>query len=346
MGRGRGARGATTVIKRLASSLLAAVGLPAFYRRRHRNRLPILMYHGVVERPLVPACWHQLDVGSFRRQIAWIAAHYRVLPLEEALDRLFAGTLPERACALTFDDGYRNNLEVALPVLEEFRAPATVFLVTDLVGTGEVPWPDRLYLALSRTTATYVTSAPLGLAQAPLDDGAARARAYETAVRAAKELPRADKDAALAKLSGDLGQDGPLDPGAFGVLSWDDVAKLTASGLVSVASHTRTHQILSRCSDDEVRAEVGPAHDELARHIGRVPRVMAYPVGRRIDFDERAIAAVEAAGIPYALTTVEGLAGPASDHRQIPRLGIGQDLAFSRFQLLVSGALEGLRGRR
>jgi peptidoglycan/xylan/chitin deacetylase (PgdA/CDA1 family) len=334
------------VIKRLASSLLAAAGLPALYRRRNRARLPILMYHGVVERPLSPACWHQLDVGPFRRQIAWIAAHYRVLPLEEALDRLYAGTLPERACAITFDDGFRNNLEVALPILEEFRAPATVFLVTDLVGTGAVPWPDRLYLAFSRTTAPRVTSAPLGLEGAALGDAAARAVAYGTAVRAAKELPRAEKDAALARLLVDLGQDGPLDPGPFGVLSWDDVARLTASGLVSVASHTRTHQILSRCADDEVRAEVGPAHEELARRTGRTPRVMAYPVGRRIDFDARAVAAVEAAGIPYALTTIEGLAGPESDRRRIPRLGIGQDLVFSRFRLLVSGALEGWRCRR
>ncbi len=330
----------------LASTLLCAAGLPAFYRRRNRARLPILMYHGVVERRLSPDCWHQLDVASFRRQIAWVARHYHVVPLEEALDRLVAGTLPERSCAVTFDDGYRNNLELALPVLEEFRVPATVFLVTDLVGTGEVPWPDRLYLALTRTDVSSVTSVPLSLSSAPLASDADRARAYETAVRAAKALPRAEKDAVVARLLVELRQDGPLDPGPFRLLSWADVDTLTASGLVSVASHTRTHQILSRCSDAEVRAEVGPAHDELARRIGRAPKVMAYPVGRRIDTDARSIAAVEAAGLPYALTTVEGFAGPASDPRQLPRLSIGSDLAFSRFQLLVSGALEGLRGAR
>ena len=333
-------------MKRLASSLLAAAGIPAFYRRRNRARLPILMYHGLVQRPLAPNCWHQLDVASFRRQIEWVAKCYRVLPLEEALDRLYAGTLPERSCAVTFDDGYGSNLDLALPILEEFHVPATVFLVMDLVGTGEVPWPDRLYLALSRTRVPQVSSIPLSLASAPLSTDAERARAYETAVRAAKELPRAEKDAAMDRLLVDLGQDGPLDPGPFRMLSWGDVAKLTASGLVTVASHTRTHQILSRCSDDEIRAEVGPAHDELARRIGRTPKVMAYPVGRRLDFDARSIAAVEAAGIPYALTTVEGLAGPESDRRRLPRLSIGSDLAFSRFRLLVSGALEALRGKR
>lgn len=332
-------------MKALASALLAAAGLPAFFAWRNRRRLPILMYHGLVERPLATRCWHQLDVASFRRQLAWVASRYRVLPLEDALARLVAGTLPERALAVTFDDGYRSNLTLGLPILEELRVPATVFLVTDLVGTDDVTWPDRLYLALSRATAATVTAAPLGLAAAPLDTPDARARAYETAVRAAKALPRAAKDAALARLFADLRQDGPLDPGAFRVMSWDDVAALTRSGLVTVASHTRTHQILSRCADAEVLAEVGPAHEELARRVGRRPDVMAYPVGRAIDYDARALAAVEGAGIRFALTTVEGIAGPSSPPRELPRLGVGSDLAFSRFRLLVSGALEALRGR-
>lgn len=333
-------------MKALVSSLLAAVGVPAFFAWRNRRRLPILMYHGLVERPLVPACWHQLEVAAFRRQIAWVAAHHRVLPLEEALARLADGTLPERSLAVTFDDGYRSNLVLGLPILEEFRVPATVFLVTDLVGTGDVPWADRLYLALARTKASSATSAALALAEAPLSSDADRARAYETAVRAAKALPRVAKDAALARLFADLGQDGSFDPGDFRMLSWDDVAALSRSGLVTVASHTRTHQILSRCTDAEVRAEVGPAHEELSRRVGRAPRVMAYPVGRRIDYDARAIAAVAEAGIPFALTTVEGLAGPGSAPLELPRLGIGHDLAYSRFRLLVTGALAALRGSR
>lgn len=331
-------------MKALVSSLAASLGLPALFARRNRRRLPILMYHGLVERPLSPRCWHQLDVASFRRQIAWVAPRYRVLPLEEALDRLYAGTLPERALAVTFDDGYRSNLELGLPILEAFRVPATVFLVTDLVGTDEVTWPDRLFLALARTRAASATSSALGLSSAPLSTDAERARAYETAVGAAKSLPRAEKDAAASRLVADLGQDGPIDPGAFRVLSWAEVETLTRSGLVSVASHTRTHQILSRCADAEVPGEVGPAHETLARRVGRTPRVMAYPVGRAIDYDARAIAAVAAAGIPYALTTIEGLAGPESAPRELPRLAVGDDLAFSRFRLLVSGALAALRG--
>ena len=331
-------------MKRLVSSFLAAAGLPAFFAWRNRRRLPILMYHGLAPRPLAPACWQQLDVASFRRQIEWVAAHYRVLPLEEALSRLYAGTLPERALAVTFDDGYASNLELGLPILEAFRVPATVFLVTDLVGTVGVPWADRLYLALARTNVASASSTALALEAAPLSSDADRARAYETAVRAAKALPRAAKDAALSRLVADLGQDGPFDPGVFRMLSWDDVAALSRSGLVTVASHTRTHQILSRCTDAEVHAEVGPAHEELARRVGRTPNVMAYPVGRAIDYDARAIAAVEGAGIPFALTTVEGFAGPESAPRELPRFGVDHDLAFSRFRLLVTGALAALRG--
>lgn len=331
-------------MRALASSLLAGVGLPAFFRRRNRRRLPILMYHGIVERRLSPDCWHQLEVAEFRRHMAWVAEHYHVLPLEDALEQLFAGTLPERSLAITFDDGYRNNLELALPILEEFQAPATVFLVTDLVGTDDVPWPDRLYLAFARTRVPIATSARLALYGARLSTADDRGSAYVEAVQAAKALPRAERDSAVAAMMVELEQTGSPDPGPFRMLSWDDVAVLTKSGLVRVASHTRTHPILSRCSDDDVRAELGPAHDALSRRTGLTPRVMAYPVGRRIDYDSRSIAAVTESQIPYALTTVEGLAGVESAPRELPRLSIGSDLAFSRFQLLVSGALTALRG--
>jgi hypothetical protein len=89
--------------------MLCAVGLPAFTRRRHRDRLAIVMFHGVENRPLSPPCWHVLDSARFRRQLEYLGEHFTVLPLADALDRLASGTLPPRAVALTFDDGTRTR---------------------------------------------------------------------------------------------------------------------------------------------------------------------------------------------------------------------------------------------
>ena len=131
------------IVLEVAARLLCAVGVPALARRRRRG-LAILMYHGVEAEPLSPACSHVLDASSLRRQLRYLRMHFNVLPLDEALERLAAGTLPDRAVALTFDDGTRNLATNAVPVLRSLGLPAAIFLATGPMGTGETLWPDRL----------------------------------------------------------------------------------------------------------------------------------------------------------------------------------------------------------
>ena len=325
---------------------LCLAGFPGRHRRRNRRRLPVLMYHGVVDRPLSPFCWHQLDVKAFERQLRWLASHYRVLPLSEALRGLAAGTLPPGACAVTFDDGYRNLLTTALPVLQRTRVPATVFLVTDPMGSDAALWPDRCWLAFARTKAPAVHAPALSLVHRPLANDADRGRAYGDAVRVLKGMPVAEKNAHLDALCRDLGLEAGADPGPFRLLTWPEAKALVDSGLVELAGHGVDHEILSRLPDGAVAGAIGPAHATIARQTGREPVAFAYPNGREMDFDDRARAALQAIGVRWALTTVEGLVGPESDPLALPRLGVGAADSFDRFRLLVSGALGALRPRR
>lgn len=332
-------------MKELIARALCATGMPALARRRRRRLLPILMYHGVVERPLSPRCWHQLDVARFRRQMEWVARRYRVLPLSEALEGLLGGTLPDRSLSITFDDGYRNVRTTAAPVLETLGLPATVYLVTDVVGTDETLWPDRLYLAFARSAAADVHLPDLGLVKRRLDGPDARASAYATSVRVLKGLPQAEKDARLDALLDALGRAAPEDPAEFRSLSWDDVAAMQRSGRFEWGGHSTRHEILARMPDGHVAKAIGRSHEEVATRTGVVPASFAYPNGRAMDFDDRSRSALTHLGVRFALSTIEGFAAPASDPLALPRLSIGSDLSFARFRLLVSGALESLRGR-
>ncbi|GAB4669260.1 hypothetical protein MOKP101_17680 [Mycobacterium avium subsp. hominissuis] len=86
-------------VKNAAAGLLCAAGLDALARRRHRDALAILMFHGVEDRPPSPPCWHVSGAALFRRQLRYVRAHFNVLALEDALDRLAGGTLPPRRCS-------------------------------------------------------------------------------------------------------------------------------------------------------------------------------------------------------------------------------------------------------
>lgn len=330
-------------MKRLLDTVLSSMGVAAWYRRKNRAHLPILMYHGVVRQALEPFCWHQLPLREFERQMNWVAKRYRVLPLEEALTKLFAGTLPPRSLAITFDDGYRNNFELAAPVLTGLDLPATIFLITDLVGTDEVPWPDRLYLAVRAAKGRTLDADALDLGPLVLRDEQAQTAALSGCLSRLKVLPDAERRDTLSHLLDSLDLPTAPPPAEFALMDWDEVEKLRVGGRITFGAHTPRHRLLSRLPDDEVEASVQDAQAAVTSRLGTAPKVFAYPNGRRIDFDERAERAVQAAGIPFALSTEERIATRRSPPTALPRICIGSDLGFDRFKLLVSGAWDALR---
>lgn len=326
-------------MKALALKAADLLGAARFAAWRHRRLLPILMYHGVIERPLSMGCWHMLPAARFEEQLRWVARRYRVLPLSEALTHLQAGTLPPRSCAITLDDGYQNNQDVAFPILQRLGLPATIFVVTSLVGTQEVLWPDRLWLLLAGAQVSELDLSALGLGRRTLGTAREREAAYVQAVTALKAMPAPAKDACLERLTSLVGGGAEPAAGPFRLMGWDAVRSLAASGLVSFGAHTTHHEILRHQNDEAVARAVTDSHTRLSKELGATPSVFAYPNGRLIDFDQRAIAAVEQAGIPFALSTVKGLAGTGSPPRALPRISIGNGTPLHRFRLEVSGAL-------
>jgi len=122
---------------RAAAALPGAVNLA---RRLQRGSVVLVMYHGGVERPLEVFNWSQVHRPDFEKQIEFLTEEYQVFTLREIVERLNRGlSLPERAACITFDDGFRNNLRSAYPILRKYKAPATVFLVTSLMGAAQPP---------------------------------------------------------------------------------------------------------------------------------------------------------------------------------------------------------------
>ncbi|WP_102419008.1 polysaccharide deacetylase family protein [Mycobacterium sp. 4858] len=318
--------------------MLCAAGVPAFSRRRHRGLLAIVVFHGVEAEPVSPPCWHVLGLELYRRQMEYIRKHFNVLPIDEALDRLAAGTLPPRAMAITFDDGTRNLATHAVPVLRDLNLPAAVFLATGPMGSDETLWPDRLWLAIARTTATEIDLVALGLGTRSLEGAANRGAVYAAAVDRLKDLPDGQRLTVLGEIFGVLGDPGG-DAGPFRMLSWDEARDITSDGLVTLYPHTVTHPILARCSDEKVAREITESCAVLERETGRAPTIFAYPNGRPRDFDARAKEVMRRHGVRWALSTTAGFAHRGSDPLALPRLAVGSDSSFDYFRLMVSGGL-------
>jgi hypothetical protein len=114
-----------------------------------RGRLSILILHRVLPAvdPLFP---DEVDAARFDRMCRWLTQWFNVLPLDEAVHRLSSGTLPARALSITFDDGYADNHEVALPILQKHRLPATFYIATGFLDGGRM-WNDTVIESVRRS---------------------------------------------------------------------------------------------------------------------------------------------------------------------------------------------------
>jgi peptidoglycan/xylan/chitin deacetylase (PgdA/CDA1 family) len=318
--------------RRTRAELYTRSGMARAARRRlDRSCAAVLAYHRVL--PAEAARRDRVEPGmfvtpeTFRRHLAALHRHFRVLPLRELVARLAARSpLPERSCAITFDDGWRDNHDHAWPALREAGMPATVFLVTDRVGTDGDFWPDEV----ARRVACLPPErrAALGIRPAP---------AHEL-VAAWKELPEEARDRRLEALR-DATPEVPAPPRAL--LDWAEVEAMARGG-VDFESHAATHAILPGLSATRVRDELVRARATLRDRGLGAGALLAYPNG---SCDATVADIARDVGHLAAFTTEPALAGFSHPLHRLPRIGLHEDVSGSaaEFHWLVPG--RGVRGR-
>lgn len=309
-------------------------GHVAARREKLRSSLAIVMYHGVTDHDLDVPNWSHLHVDEFDRQIHFLSEHYRLLPLDEAIERLREGLpIPDGAACITFDDGFRNVATTAFPVLEKYGAPATVFLITSVVGSRRTSWPDRLYHNMARSTRDHV---PFEGRDHSLATASDRERSYASIVERMKSIPLAERQAREEELSDWLGEPDIGEADAVRMMDWDEVDRLASSGLVQFGSHTHTHPILSQCSPDVQRQELETARDIL-RERGHAWHLLAYPNGRAVDFTEETKRIASELDYHCGIATIEGLNRPDADLFALRRVNVSNRTYGRKFERLMVG---------
>jgi peptidoglycan/xylan/chitin deacetylase (PgdA/CDA1 family) len=335
----------SALASRALSTASSWLGLHHLARRLQRRQLLVVCYHGVVATPLprhVPS-WHHVPLPAFERQLRYLRAHYDVVPLDEALDLLAAGAIDRPTAAITFDDGYRNNREVALPVLRRLGLPATIFLITGWVGTDERLWSVRVEAAFRRSTRTDLDLSVLDLGVPQLGSMTKRAETARNVIDTLKNQPP-DARATLVRAVLDALGDPPFDDGgAFRLLSWPEIRDMEDTGRITFGAHTAHHEIVSRLTDVELENEIAGSIATVRRHTLLPSAVFAYPNGRPADFDDRARDILVRLDMTGALTTIEGLNDTAVDPFLIRRVVVGSTTTFDQFRAAAAGLPARLR---
>lgn len=278
-----------------------------------RARLSILIYHRVLAAsdPLQP---EEIDARVFTDQMRALTHYFTVLPLAEALRRLYAGTLPPRSACITFDDGYADNHDVAVPILRQFGLHATFFIATGHLDGGRM-WNDSVIEAVRRAPGPVLDLSALGLGTYAVDAPPARGQAALRLIAAIKHLSSDERAHQVAAIEQVVAVPLPSDL----MMTRSQVRALHAAGM-GIGAHTMSHPILTRLETAEARREIAGGRDALEGIIGaRVP-LFAYPNGRPgRDYGTEHVAMVRSLGFDAALTTAWGVATREADRFQIPR---------------------------
>ena len=144
------------------------------------------------------------------------------------------------------------------------------------------------------------------------------------------------KDAVLEQLLKKLGRVSVQGDEALEMLSWEEVEKANAEGLMTFGSHTHTHPILSQCPPERQRFELQTSRQVMIDHLGRGD-LFAYPNGSPADFTGETKRLSREVGYECALTTIRGVNSPKSDHYELRRVGVGADMSFSEFRIGMLG---------
>ncbi len=264
-----------------------------------RGRFVVLIYHRVLAEP-DPLRSGDVDAATFEWHMATLVRCFRVLPLGEAIDRLRAGTLPARAAAVTFDDGYADNCEQALPILQRYHVPATFFVTTGALGGCN--WNDVIVETVRACARETLDATPAGLGRMTVQTDAERRAAIEALLSTLKEWRTKERDAAVEALASAQA----CRPPSGVIMDRRQLARLARAGM-DLGAHTVNHPILTRTEPGEAEDEIHSSRATLEAITGSSVRLFAYPYGRPgADYDAQHVELVRRLGFAGAVSTAWG----------------------------------------
>ncbi|WP_234814961.1 polysaccharide deacetylase family protein [Noviherbaspirillum denitrificans] len=276
-------------------------------------RLSILIYHRVLPArdPLFPG---EVDAQDFERQMRLVQSSFNIIPLADAVRALRNKTLPPRAACITFDDGYADNAEVALPILRRLGIPATFFIATGFLDGGRM-WNDTVIELVRAAPGPLLDLEAVGFGRIDVASILQRQQAISSLIGKLKYLPLQERQDRI---------DAMCDHASLSLpdklmMTSGQVRELHGAGM-EIGGHTVNHPILARLDAKAARREIAEGKEALEGIIGAPVRLFAYPNGKPArDYLAEHVGIVRELGFDAAVSTAWGATASDPDLYQLPR---------------------------
>ena len=303
-------------------------------------RLTVLLYHrvnrpeeiGELDPNLVDATPEEFDA-----QMSILARYFSPVTIDQIVEARHGGALPRNAAIVTFDDGYRDNYQHAVPILKRHGLTAVFFVSTDYLTERRLFWWEIIRLVVRRSNRSEITLDYPFPCAFPISHEAEKTAAINKVIRIVKSSFAMDLPRFMEELYRGAGvawsREEDRDEAERSILTWDDVRDMRAAGM-DVQSHTRTHRVLGTLPDEAFENELAGSKRELEARIGAPVRTIAYPVGKSIATEPRIRDALGKAGYEMGFTSSPGLVrmNGDEDYLDLKRIPIDRGISAAKFR--------------
>jgi len=311
------------LIKKMLQAVVATVA-PVIWRLDTKPRLLIMMYHRVLPANHPDRATEQAGMYVSPQTLAMhlqlLKRHFTLMHLEEWVSAVEQKRdVPRRVCAITFDDGWLDNFEYAWPVLKAHSVPATIYLVSELVGHSYLFWPNRLQHILAANPDG--SALPTHWPRLAADD-------------LIEHCKRTYTDAEVSAVLDDVDRRLHLDTRAASrrnLMNWDEINSMAKADWIRFGSHSQHHaRLLEKLPRTLLHAEIAESADTIEQNVGVRPTTFCYPNG---DWCASSVDVVRA-HYSAAVTTARGWNTLASNRWLLRRVGVHEDVANTRSSFL------------
>jgi peptidoglycan/xylan/chitin deacetylase (PgdA/CDA1 family) len=309
-------------------------GFNALMRAANRWRLLVLCYHSVISdsAPDDPRTNIAVTKSQFESQLSELRRNWTPIKIDDLLAACHDNyELPANSVLVTFDDGFRNNLLCAAPILARYEIPPVVFLTAGLIGTGNLLWTQDVMERVLGWPDRFLP--PSTLYRQPLPDGLSqRLQIASAIVRRSKRLLDAERRALLHDLQKfELRVIEDWQHELYDFLSWDEVKELMDAGF-SIGGHTIDHPNLASLSSDELKHQLSESRHTICCETNSDCEFIAYPNGGPSDFSDEVIRECTNAGFRLGFTLCESRNPKLISPMKVDRLCITRDQSMALFK--------------
>ncbi len=285
--------------------------------------------------------WPPMKPAHFTRIIGELTRNYSVVPLESYLADPGAFKTKKKLATVLFDDGFKDNIEIAAPVLASFKCPASFYIVTDCIDRNVPTWTYLLDNILTHTIQQNINFPfdfiPEKLRSIQLHhDGKLNPLAGEI-----KPFLKKISNTQRVQVLDSLTQQCPdVAPPTGKMMSWDDIRQLAEDGFV-IGSHSNTHPLLASLENEKgIQDELGISGLRIEQEIKKYPLTISYPIG---SFDKRVTRIAAAEGYKYGLAVEQRFFNTKRDDLfEIPRVELYQEAGW-KTKMRISGTYNRLK---